>query len=176
MMGAVTVHEKHFLTFYESFRYMGVTAAANTCYLVQRGLRTAAVRMERCFKSALEMATWLEKRPEVKKVFYPALPSNESYKLWKRDFTGAAGIFTIALDRKYSDKELAQMLDGLHLYSMGYSWGGYESLILPVDASGIRTATKWNYGDVTCIRFSIGLEDVEDLKEDLAEGFERLKK
>jgi cystathionine beta-lyase len=86
------------------------------------------------------------------------------------------GFPTANLDRKYSDKELAQMLDGLHLYSMGYSWGGYESLILPVDASGIRTATKWNYGDVTCIRFSIGLEDVEDLKEDLAEGFERLKK
>lgn len=176
MMGAITIQEKHFRVMYEAFRYMAVTAAPSACYLVQRGLRTTKVRMDHCFKSALQMATWLEQRPEVTKVFYPALESDAGHKLWKRDFTGAAGIFTIVLDRKYSNESLARMVDKLHYFGMGYSWGGYESLILPVDATSVRTATKWPYSNKTCLRFSIGLEDVEDLMEDLEAGFKRLRK
>lgn len=177
MMGAITIaKEKDFLTMYEAFRYMSVNAAPFSSYMAQRGLRTAKVRMDHIFNSALDMAKWLEKQPEVEKVLYPALPSHPGHKLWKRDFTGAAGVFTIVLKKKYSEKSLGHMLDKLHFYAMGYSWGGYESLILPVDATNIRTATKWPYSNKTCLRLSIGLEDVEDLKADLEAGFKRLKK
>ena len=176
MMGSITVQEKHFRVIYESFRYMAVTAAPYCSYMVQRGLRTSKIRMDHCYKSALEIATWLENRPEVEKVLYPALESDANNKLWKRDFTGAAGLFSIVLDKKYSNESLARMIDKLHYFGMGYSWGGYESLILPFDASSIRTATKYPYGNKTCLRINIGLEDVEDLKEDLEAGFKRLKK
>jgi cysteine-S-conjugate beta-lyase len=176
MMGAITIQEKHFRVMYEAFRYMATTAAPFSSYMVQRGLRTSKIRMDHCFKSALEVAKWLEQRPEVYKVLYPALESDANYSLWKRDFEGAAGLFTIVLDKKYSNEALARMVDKLHYYGMGYSWGGYESLILPVDATSIRTATKWPYSNKTCLRINIGLEDVEDLKEDLDAGFKRLGK
>lgn len=176
MMGAITIQEKHFRVMYEAFRYMAVTAAPFSSYMVQRGLRTTKIRMDHIEKSALEIAQWLEGRAEVTKVLYPALESDDGHKLWKRDFTGAAGLFTIILDRKYSNESLARMLDKLHYYGMGYSWGGYESLILPVDPTGIRTATKWPYSNKTCLRINIGLEDVEDLKDDLDAGFKRLRK
>jgi cystathionine beta-lyase len=174
MMGAITIQEKHFRVMYEAFRYMAANAAPFSSYMVQRGLRTSKIRMDHCFKSALEMAKWLETKSEVAKVLYPALESDSNHALWKRDFTGAAGLFTLVLDRKYSNEALAQMLDKLHYYGMGYSWGGYESLILPVDAGSVRSATKWPYSNQTCLRINIGLEDVEDLKEDLEEGFKRL--
>ena len=176
MMGSITVQEKYFRVMYEAFRYMDVTAAPYSSYMVQRGLRTAKLRMDHCFKSGLEMAKWLESRPEVEKVLYPALPSDANHQLWKRDFTGAAGLFSIILDKKYSNEALARMLDKLHYYGMGYSWGGYESLIIPFDASSIRTATKYSYANKTALRINIGLEDVEDLKNDLEAGFKRLKK
>ncbi|MCE3255320.1 MAG: metC [Rickettsiaceae bacterium] len=176
IMGAITVSEKHFRIMYEAFRYMASNAAPFSCYMAQRGLRTSKIRMDHCFKTAMELATWLEKRPEVERVLYPALPSSEDHAIWKRDFTGAAGLFSIILDKKYSNESLAKMLDKLHYYAMGYSWGGYESLILPFDASSIRTATKWNYGNRTCLRINVGLEDIEDLKEDLEAGFKRLRK
>ena len=176
MMGAITIkEEKLFKVMYEAFRYMAVNAAPFSSYMAQRGMRTAKVRMDHIFKSALNIAEWLETRPEVEKVLYPALPSDENHELWKRDFTGAAGLFTMVLDKKYPTEDLARMLDKIHYYGIGYSWGGYESLILPVDPTSIRTATKWSYSDRTCLRISIGLEDVEDLKNDLEEGFNRLK-
>ncbi len=174
MMGAITVQEKHFRVMYEAFRYMAVNAAPFSSYMVQRGMRTSKIRMDHCFKSALEIAKWLKQRPEVQKVLYPALESDDNHKLWKRDFTGAAGLFSIVLDRKYSKESLARMLDKLNYYGMGYSWGGYESLILPFEV--VRAVTKWPYSENTCIRINIGLEDVEDLKEDLDAGFKRLNK
>ncbi len=175
IMGAITIHEKHFRVMYEAFRYMAVSAAPFNSYLVQRGMRSVKVRMDHCFKSAVELAKYLEAKPEVSKVLYPALESHEDHELWKRDFTGAAGLFTIILDKKYSNEALAKMVNKLKYFGMGYSWGGYESLILPVDAASIRTATKWSYGNKTCLRINVGLEDVEDLKEDLDDGFKRLK-
>jgi cystathionine beta-lyase len=176
MMGAITVQEKHFRVMYEAFRYMASTAAPFSSYMVQRGMRTAKLRMDYCFKAAVEIATWLEKQEYIEKVFYPALESDENHLIWKRDFSGAAGLFSIILDRKYSNESLARMLDKLHFYAMGYSWGGYESLILPFDVSKIRTATNWQFADKTCIRINIGLEDVNDLKDDLESGFKRLRK
>ena len=176
MMGAITISEKHFRVMYEAFRYMASTAAPFSCYMAQRGFRTSKLRMDHCFKVAVELAIWLEQRPEVEKVLYPALPSNENHALWKRDFTGAEGLFSVVLDKKYSNESLAKMVDKLHYYSMGYSWGGYESLILPFDAGSVRSATKWNYGNKTCLRINVGLEDIEDLKDDLEAGFKRIKK
>ena len=175
MMGAITLQKKHFIVMYEAFRYMATTAAPFSSYMVQRGLRTSKLRMDHCSKSALEIAKWLETRPEVAKVLYPALESSEDHALWKRDFTGAAGLFSIILDKKYDNDSLARMVDNLDLFGMGYSWGGYESLILPFNAGSIRTATKWEYGNKTCLRINVGLEDVEDLKADLDAGFKRLK-
>ncbi len=174
MMGAITIKKKHFRVMYEAFRYMAVTAAPFSCYLTQRGLRTSKLRMDYCYKTALELAKWLEQKPEVHKVLYPALESSEDYKLWKRDFTGAAGLFTIVLNKKYSNEALSRMIDNLHYYGVGYSWGGYESLILPCNISQVRSTVKWPYGDKTCLRINVGLEDLEDLKEDLDEGFKRL--
>jgi cystathionine beta-lyase len=176
MMGAITVQKKDFLAMYDAFRYMAVNAAPFSSYMAQRGLRTAKIRMEHCAKAALDLASWLEKRPEVLKVLYPALPSDSNHKMWKKYFSGAAGLFTVVLKKKYPTEQLAKMLDKLHLFTMGYSWGGYESLIIPVDATSVRTATKWPYSDKTCLRISVGLEDLIDLKADLEEGFKRLKK
>jgi cysteine-S-conjugate beta-lyase len=176
IMGAIIIKEKHFSAIYESFRYMASSAAPFAAYLAQRGLRTVKIRMDHCSKSALEIAKWLETRDEIEKVFYPALKSDAGHELWKRDFTGAAGLFSIVLDRKYSDNALSNMVDNLELYGMGYSWGGYESLILPFNANSVRSATKWQYGDNTCLRINIGLEDAGDLKLDLERGLNRLKK
>lgn len=174
LMGSITIKKKHYHQMYESFRYMACSAAPFNAYLAQRGLRTMKIRMDQSFKSALELAKWLEGRDEVEKVLYPALESSPHHKLWKRDFTGAAGLFTIILDKKYSNEALAKMVDNLQYYGMGYSWGGYESLILLISLTGIRSATKWTFHDKTCLRISVGLEDVEDLKQDLAQGFARL--
>ncbi len=175
MMGAITIQKKHFKIMYEAFRYMACSAAPFSAYMAQRGLRTVKIRMDHCFKSALELAKWVEQRDEVEKVFYPALESDSNHALWKRDFTGAAGLFSVVLKKKYSNEALARMVDDLEFYGMGYSWGGYESLILPFNVNSIRTATKWAYGDKTCLRINVGLEDVEDLKDDLKAGFERLE-
>lgn len=173
IMGAITIKEEHYRIMFESFRYMAVNAAPFVSYMVQRGMRTAKIRMDHSFKSALEIAKWLENHPKIEKVLYPALESDDNHKLWKRDFTGAAGLLSVVLDKKYPKEILAKMLDNLKLYSMGYSWGGYESLILPFDASNSR-ALGWKYSDKTCLRINIGLEDVEDLKEDLEESLKRL--
>ena len=176
MMGAITIKNKHFHLIQQALRYVAASAAPFSCYLASRGFKTVKIRMDHCSKTALELAKWLEQRPEVEKVLYPALPSHPNHQLWKRDFTGAAGLFSIVLNKKYPDQSLAKMIDNLQYYSMGYSWGGYESLILPFSTKGSRTATKWIYGDKTCLRINIGLEDIEDLKRDLADGFIRLTK
>lgn len=175
MMGAITLKKRHFKIMYEAFRYMAVSAAPNSAYLVQRGLRTAKIRMDHAYKSALELAKWLETKEEVHRVLYPALESHEDHQLFKRDYKGAAALFSIILNTKYSNEAIANMVDHLKFFGMGYSWGGYESLILPVDVCGIRTTTKWPYGNKNILRISVGLEDVADLQADLDEGFARLK-
>lgn len=175
MMGSIALQRKHFLVMYEAFRYMASTAAPFSAYMVQRGLRTVKLRMDHCFKSALNLAKWLEQREEIHAVLYPALESHRDHELWKRDFTGAAGLFTIVLKEKYSNDSLGKMVDELSYFSMGYSWGGYESLILPINVASVRSATGWEYENKTCLRISVGLEDIDDLKEDLDAGFDRLR-
>ena len=123
--------------------------------------------------SGIAIAGWLESQPEVARVLHPALPSDPGHALWKRDFLGASGLFSVIL-KPCSDAAVAAMLDGLKLFGMGYSWGGYESLVVPFDPESYRTATRWA-PEGPALRFHIGLEDVGDLKADLEAGFGRLR-
>jgi len=138
-------------------------------YLGQRGLRTLAVRLERHYQSALTVARWLEQRPEVLRLLHPALESHPGHALWKRDFTGASGLFSVVL-KPVPQKAVHAFLDTLDLFGIGASWGGYESLAIPFDCTPVRTATRWAPGGPT-VRFHIGLEAVEDLLADLERGF-----
>jgi cystathionine beta-lyase len=111
----------------------------------------------------------------VVKVLHPALPECPGHEFWKRDFTGSTGLFSVILDPKFSKKGLASMLDDLNLFAMGYSWGGFESLVTPFNCSAYRTATSWSQ-EALAIRIQVGLEDMDDLKADLEDGFVRLNR
>jgi len=171
MLGTIVTIEEHWRNVRTSVGQCGAPSGPDDIYLGLRGLRTLSVRLERHYKTGLKLARWLEQRPEVKRVLHPGLESNPGHALWKRDFTGASGLFGLVLN-DYSDNAMAAMLDGLALYGMGASWGGFESLILPTNPGPIRSATEWT--ESPSIRIHAGLEDVDDLMEDLDKGFERL--
>jgi cysteine-S-conjugate beta-lyase len=172
MLGAVTTNAKTTPAVARTHDELGLCPGPEDVYLGLRGLRSLSVRLARHQQSGLEIAEWLAGRKEVARVIHPALPGDAGHALWKRDFTGASGLFSIVL-QPYSHDALAAMLDGLELFGMGYSWGGYESLILPFNPSSYRTATAWQ-AEGTALRLHIGLEDVGDLKSDLDAGFARL--
>jgi len=153
----------------------GFHAAPDDCYLALRGLRTMGVRLRHHEKSGIHIANWLKTRPEVDKVLHPALPDCPGHDNWKKQFKGASGLFSFTLRDGYSRNALAAMLDGMDIFGMGASWGGYESLLIPAHPDQYRTAVPWPQGK-QLLRVHIGLEDVEDLKTDLAEGFERLNR
>lgn len=157
----------------EAWETLGVIIAPEDAFLTLRGIRTVHIRLKEQMPAGIEMANWLAARPEVARVLHPALPSDPGHAIWKRDFTGASSLFAIELN-PVPTKAVAAMLDGLSLFGMGASWGGYESLVLPFDCTAYRTATKPGYKGPT-IRLHIGLEDLEDLKEDLDAGFARLR-
>lgn len=171
MMGAITCSEATWPRFKEGYETMGQFAGPDDMYLTLRGLRTIDVRLERHMKSALLIAEWLKGRADVEEVIYPALPGSRGHEIWKRDFTGASGLFSVVL-KAQTEAALSQFLDGLELFSMGYSWGGFESLCVPFKPH--RSAKPWAR-EGTCLRFHIGLEDPDDLIADLTSGFERLK-
>jgi len=171
MMGAVTCNEATWPRFKEGYETLGQFAGPDDMYLTLRGLRTIDVRLERHMKSALKIADWLKGRGEVDEVLYPALPGAPGHELWRRDFTGASGLFSVVL-KPQSEAALGQFLDGLELFGMGYSWGGFESLCIPFKPH--RSAKPWTRQG-TALRFHIGLEDPDDLVADLSAGFERLK-
>ncbi|KAB2917491.1 MAG: cystathionine beta-lyase [Hyphomicrobiaceae bacterium] len=173
MLGAITAGEATARRMLSEAQSMGICAGTEEMYLGLRGFRTIQVRMERHWHSGVEIARWLEQRPEVARVLHPALPSHPGHEIWKRDFLGAAGLFSIIL-KPCPKQAIAAMLEGLELFGMGASWGGYESLALPFDAKNARSATAWNPEGPT-VRLHIGLEDVEDLKADLDAGFARLR-
>lgn len=151
---------------------LGNATGSEETFLGLRGLRTLEVRLERHQRSGLEMAGWLKGRPEVAEVLHPGLPGCPGHEIWKRDFLGASGLFSIVL-KPVPEGGLARMLDRLEFFGMGFSWGGYESLIVPFDCRVSRTATKWDR-EGPALRLHIGLEDVTDLKADLAAGFKRM--
>lgn len=172
LLGLVVANEATFPALHRYWTDIGVTASADDCFLGLRGLRTLPLRLARHQASALEIAGWLAGRPEVREVLYPALPGARGHELWKRDFTGGSGLFGVVLHPVAREK-VAAMLDGMGLFRMGWSWGGFESLVIPTWPERTRTATRWDSGG-TCLRLHVGLEDPADLIADLAAGFARL--
>jgi cysteine-S-conjugate beta-lyase len=169
MLGTVSANAATVTALKTSVRLNGLCEGPDDVYLGLRGLRTLAVRLDRHFESGVAIAKWLEARPEVLRMLHPALPSHPQHAIWKRDFTGACGLFSMVL-KPVPQKAVYAFLDELELFGIGASWGGYESLAIPFDCSPIRTATKWAPGGPT-VRFHIGLEDVDDLCADLERGF-----
>jgi len=173
MFGTISANAKAWPMVTETIRLLGVCAGPDDVYLALRGTRTLAVRLAQHHRSGLEMARWLAGRPEVARVLHPGLESDPGHAIWKRDFTGASGLFSIVL-KPVPQKAVDALLDAVTLFGMGFSWGGFESLIIPFDCEGYRTATKWAPGGPT-LRLHIGLENLDDLKADLDRGFAALK-
>lgn len=171
LMGAVTVNEKYAETFRKFYAAMGFYASPEDCYLALRGLTTLPVRLKQHEQSALTIAQWLEAHDLVKTVIHPALSSHPEHHIWKRDFKGSAGLFAFIFRKDYSPEHLGGFVNALNLFGIGYSWGGYKSLIT---AGKNKRVYGSRYSDKTIIRLSIGLEDPDELIEDLAAGFNRL--
>jgi cystathionine beta-lyase len=175
LMGTVACKEAHYATLLRNFRVTGACPSGDSVFLAMRGLRTLAVRLKQHYENAMKVANWLKSRPEVEAVLYPALPGAPGHDLWKRDFSGACGLFAFVLKENPAHEAMAAMLDHLELFGMGYSWGGYESLITPITLGKMRTATKLPYSG-KLLRIHIGLEHPDDLIADLERGFDRMKK
>lgn len=172
MLGTVTVAtEEHYQALKGMANSYGYHAAPDDCYLGQRGLRTIGVRLERHQQNALEVATWLQNRDEVHRVMYPALPDDPGHALWKRDFSGASGLFGVELVEA-PKAAVAAMIDSYDLFGIGASWGGYESLVQSCYPEKIRTAKPW-LGTGPTVRYHIGLEDPADLIDNLSTGFDK---
>ena len=171
MMGTIATSEALWPKIRQSAADLGANCGPDDVYLALRGLRTLGVRLRQHHENGLILARWLQSRPEVSRVLHPALPEDPGHALWKRDFTGACGLFGVVLNPA-PQAAVEAMLDGMTLFSMGASWGGFESLILPTNPAAIRTATSWEEGP--SLRIHAGLEDTEDLIGDLESGLERL--
>lgn len=160
----------------ENAYLMGQMVDADTAYMTSRGLRTLGVRLRQHHESSLRIAEWLAQHPQVARVNHPALPGSKGHEFWKRDFTGSSGLFSFVLNKRLTDAGLAAYLDNFSLFSMAYSWGGFESLILanqPEQIASIRPEAEVDFSG-TLIRVHIGLENVDDLLADLAAGFSRI--
>ena len=170
MIGYVCTNESRAARVLQTHHDLGLYASGDDCFLALRGLRTMPVRLKRHGETALRLVNWLQVRPEVSRVLYPALEADPGHALWKRDFTGATGLFGVVL-KPVSHKALAAFFDNLKLFGMGFSWGGYESLIVPSKLH--RTARPFN-AEGPLIRIHAGLEDPEDLIADLENGFAKM--
>ncbi len=173
LLGLVSANAEWFPKLHKYSELWAIQPGPEDVFLALRGLRTMELRLREAERQALALAAWLKARPEVLRVIHPALPDYPGHEIWKRDFKGSSGLFSIVL-KPASDAAVAAMLDALELFGMGYSWGGFESLVIPFDCSNYRTATRWTPGGPT-LRFTVGLEDLEDLKDDLDRGFARLR-
>ncbi len=174
MMGLIVTTEKQWLPVRRTVADYGYSVSPDDCFLALRGFRTIGVRMRHQMQSALKVARWLQQRSDVQRVIYPALEDDPGHAIWKRDFDGAASLFSfVALP--VSDKAVAAFANALGIFGIGSSWGGFESLIQIAHIRKYRTATQWDPGGPT-IRLHIGLEDPDDLIADLERGFAALKK
>jgi len=169
MFGTIAANAAAWPIITDNIRLLGVCAGPDDVFLALRGLRTLALRLAQHHRSALEIARWLQNRPEVARMLHPALESDPGHAIWRRDFTGACGLFAIVL-KPMPQAAANAFLNALTLFGIGASWGGYESLAIPFDVTAARTATRWAPGG-PAIRFHIGLEDVSDLIADLERGF-----
>src|SRR3990167_6469302 len=172
MMGIIVANEQYWLEVRRAAADYGYCVSPDDCYLALRGLRTIGARMRQQQQSALKIVRWLQARPEILRVLYPALEGDPGHAIWKRDFSGAASLFGVVL-KPASDRAVDALIDALELFGIGSSWGGFESLAIRTDPAKIRTATRWNPGG-PLVRLHIGLEDPADLIADLEQGFARL--
>jgi cysteine-S-conjugate beta-lyase len=173
LLGLVSANERCWRRLRQTFDALAICAGPEDVFLALRGLRSLGVRLKEHERQALDMARWLGGRPEVETVLHPALESCPGHDIWRRDFLGSTGLFSVVL-KPAPDAAVAAMLDGLELFGMGFSWGGFESLVIPFDCASYRTATEWRPGG-PALRFHIGFEDLDDLKADLDAGFARLR-
>jgi cystathionine beta-lyase len=173
MMGVIVTNEQHWLRVRRAVSDYGFCVSPEDCYLALRGFRTIGVRMKQQMASALRVAQWLQARPEVLRVIYPALADDPGHAIWKRDFAGAASLFSFVL-RPAGDNAVSALVNALELFGIGSSWGGFESLVTVVRTAKIRSATQWNPGG-PALRLHIGLEDPDDLIADLDQAFSRMK-
>ena len=174
MLGVVTTTRETWKALKDTHVDLGQTAGPGDVFLALRGLRTMAVRLKQHGETGLALAAWLARRPEVERVLHPALPGDPGHAIWKRDFSGASGLFSVVL-KPVSHQAFAAFMDGLQLYGIGASWGGFESLAMPFSLADARNATKWAYSG-PAFRIHAGLEHVDDLIADLEAGFVRLAK
>lgn len=180
LLGSVTCAERVYPAYRRAQRELGIAVSPDDCALALRGLRTLPVRMKAHEAAGFAVAEWLMGRPEAAQVVHPAMPHDPGHRLWKRDFLGASSLFgAILREDLSSEAHLKALLDGLELFGVGYSWGGFESLLLPIDPPSSRSATRWpreGFAKGRMLRIHVGLEDPEDLKADLAAGFARMAK
>ena len=173
LLGMVSANEAWWPRLRETFDTFAMTPGAEDVFLGLRGLRTMELRLQEAQRQGFTLAKFLQARPEVARVLHPGLPDDPGHAIWRRDFSGASGLFSVIL-KPASKAAVAAMLDGLDLFGLGYSWGGYESLVIPFDCASYRSATEWA-PEGPALRFSIGLEDADDLMVDLDRGFARLR-
>jgi cystathionine beta-lyase len=172
MLGMIVTTEERYRKVKETVSRIGHSASPDDVYLALRGLRTMPTRLQQHQESALRLARWLQARPEVARVLHPALEDDPGHALWRRDFLGACGLFGLVLN-DVPRAAVAALLDGMELFGMGYSWGGFQSLMIPADPGRFRTVRRWE-AEGPLLRIHVGLEDPLDLIEDLERGFERL--
>jgi cystathionine beta-lyase len=176
MIGTAVSNERCWVQLREHSYLMGQMVDADTAYVASRGLRTMGVRLKQHAESSLRIARWLAERPEVAVVNHPALPGSKGHEFWKRDFTGSCGLFSFVLKQRLSKQQLSDYLDHFAHFSMAYSWGGFESLVLanqPEEIQAIRPAETVDFSG-TLVRLHIGLENCDDLIADLSTAFERI--
>lgn len=173
MIGTVSANAEWWPRLNRSTRLFGTTVSPDDAYLMARGMRTLAIRMKEHDIRSVAMAEWLATQPGVLEVYHPALPTHPGHDLWKRDYRGAGSLFAFRLAPK-PRTAIAAMVDGFEQFSMGYSWGGYESLCIPFDPTKSRSATNWT-AEGNMFRMHVGLEDIGDLKADMAAALARYR-
>lgn len=171
LAGSVSVNSKHQETFERFYSLMEIYTPADECYLALRGLHSLGTRLRQHEKSALLIAQWLQNHNLVDKVLHPALECHPEHHIWKRDFQGSSGLFSFTCKQEYTEEKLANFINSLQFFKLGYSWGGYKSLLT---AAKIARSTPSRYAGKTIIRLNIGLEDVSDLQDDLDNGLKLL--
>jgi cystathionine beta-lyase len=173
-MGMIVTNESHWLTVRRTAAEYGYAVSPDDCYLALRGFRTIGVRMKQQMANALKVVRWLQAQKQVRRVLYPALESDPGHAIWKRDFSGAASLFSFVMEPA-TEAQVAAFINALEVFGIGSSWGGFESLAIVARVERYRTVTQWNPGGPT-IRLHIGLEDPDDLIADLERGFAAARK
>ncbi len=173
LLGTVAADKKYFDPIYDTHHYFGSATSPDDCYLALRGLRTISPRLKSHQQNAQAVIDFLKTRPEIEVILNPTIETHPNHNIFRRDFNGSNGLISIILKDHYDYDNLCNMVNNYQIFKIGASWGGFESLVLQFDPKSVRTATKWNYKGL-CLRFHIGLENIDDIIKDLEDGFLRL--